>query len=184
MFPCLCRNDQFISPVRHHIHFGRLLQKYKCSFIIRLTLRINPVSICKIDKGLQIPDFLLFLLLTDILRDMCRLSVTREYSLSSGTPELLTRSFTYRESAPSYPAPLLPRLYCESAMCGDRDMCERISRADMFNSLGGCRGFCTPPHLQLGIEKTALLRPCAGGYNAEIYSFIVGDMIEKISREG
>lgn len=124
------------------------------------------------------------LLLTDILRDMCRLSVTREYSLSSGTPELLTRSFTYRESAPSYPAPLLPRLYCESAMCGDRDMCERISRADMFNSLGGCRGFCTPPHLQLGIEKTALLRPCAGGYNAEIYSFIVGDMIEKISREG
>ncbi len=139
----------------------------------------SPVCKCVTDSAAVNGDRLI---LTDVLRDMCRLSVTREYSLSSLTPELLTRSFTYRDNAPSYPPPLLPRLYCESAMCGDRLTCERISRADMFGAISGCRGFCTPPHMSPDVEKTALLRPCEGGYNAEVYSFRVGDAIEKISR--
>ncbi len=122
------------------------------------------------------------ILLTDILRDMCRLSVTREYSLSSGKPKLISRAFAYREDMIDYPPALLPYLYAESAMRRDEDMCRRISRADFYNTFSGCACIAAPPHMQLEKNQTALLRPCEGGYSAEVYAFKTGAMIEDISR--
>lgn len=139
----------------------------------------SPVCKCLTDGAAVNGDRII---LTDILRDSCRLSVTREYSLA-GVPELISRCFTYRENIPSYPPIVLPRVYCESAMCGDREMCGRISHADAFSAISGCRGFCTPPHMRLSAEKTALLRPCDEGFRAEIYSFEVNSVIERVTRE-
>ena len=42
------------------------MQKYKGRLVIRLTSRIDPVSVCKIDQGFKTADFLLLLLLLHI----------------------------------------------------------------------------------------------------------------------
>ena len=110
-------------------------------------------------------------LITDRIDDMARLSVTREYAFSCDGTELLSRTFSYRENRIDYPPELLPYLYCESALAGDREMCESLSRANAFERFRGC--LLAEPPFKLPLYQTALLRPTREGYSAEIYAFKV-----------
>ena len=122
------------------------------------------------------------LLLTHELRDMRRLAVTEEYDLFSGKARLLSRSFSYRTDPAACPDLLLPYAYAESAVCGDEDACRRLSRADMFAVMSGCVALAEPPHLRTEKYQTALLRPCAGGYSAELYAYEVDGLINAVRR--
>lgn len=134
----------------------------------------HPVALCTADYAAVNDNYIV---ITDNVRDMCRLSVTRTYIMENCKVTLRDRSFVYRDDCIDYPPALLPYLYAESALCRDEDKCNRLYRGDGLSLMQGCKKIAAPPHMQLPLNKIALLRPCNGGYSAQCYDFTTDGML-------
>ncbi len=116
------------------------------------------------------------ILLTDNIRDMCRIAVCRRYLIESGEINLRDTRYIYRDDCIDYVPMLLPYAYAESALIGDIDRCNELcSCGDKLHMFKGCTAIVTPPHRRLRPYEIALLRPAKGGGGVQYYDFTVKD---------